>query len=171
MSESEPSGCLIRYIPGHFESGMIRGSSLVGLRLSVTLSGLCPADIPIDVVTLRTASVARLGRVTAVLIGIPRSRARCETFRQRGLQKRAVERCGLNGEPQAGHVALMMAPIRRHQRGRRAIFDAMRTTARRLSWQAGVDSRACGMSIARIARLPSQSRLRPKPDQRFGHHW
>src|SRR5262249_3278810 len=63
-------------------------------------------------VTLRTASVATPGRVTAILIGVPRLRARCAATRQRGLQKRAVERCGLNCEPQAKQVALM-PPARR----------------------------------------------------------
>jgi hypothetical protein len=87
----------------------MRGSSLGGLRVSVTLFGFCPSDIPMVAVTLRTASVATLGRVVATLIGVPRSRARCVAFRQRGLQKRAVERCGLNCEPQAGQVALTMA--------------------------------------------------------------
>src|SRR5262249_3084316 len=112
MSESEPSGRLIRYIPGHFGSGTIRGSSLGALRLSVTLSGFCSPDIPMVDVTLIPASAATPGRLTATLIGAPRSRARCEVFRQRELQKRAVERCGLNCKPQVRQVALM-PPTRR----------------------------------------------------------
>src|SRR5215831_2201767 len=112
MSEREPSGRLIRYIPGHFESGTMRGSSLGGLRLSVTLSGFCLSDIPIVVVTLRTASRPTPGRVAATLTGVPRSRARCEIFRQRELQKRAVERCGLNCKPQVRQVALMTPRVR-----------------------------------------------------------
>src|SRR5262249_465285 len=105
------SGRLIRYMPGHFGSGTMRGSSLGGLRLSVTLCDFCrdfcPPDIPLGVVTLRTAFRPTPGRVAATLIGIPRSRARCVTFRHRGLQKRAVERCGLKCEPHTGQLALM----------------------------------------------------------------
>src|SRR5262249_7326032 len=107
ISVSDPSGLLTRYMPGHLGSGTMRGSSLGGLRLSVTFCRFCPSDKETGVVTLRTASAAALGRVAAVRIGIPRSRARCAATLQRGLQKRAVERCGLNGEPQARRVALM----------------------------------------------------------------
>src|SRR5215831_20603152 len=110
ISVSDPSGLLTRYIPGHFGSGTMRGSSLGGLRLSVTLCGFCPSDKETGVVTLRTASAAALGRVAAVPIGIPRSRARCAATLQRGLQKRAVERLGLSCEPQARQVALKTPP-------------------------------------------------------------
>src|SRR5262249_13881853 len=62
-----PSCRLIRYMPGHFGLATKRGSSLGGLRLSVTLCGFCPSDIPMVAVTLRTASVAMPGRVTPTL--------------------------------------------------------------------------------------------------------
>jgi hypothetical protein len=101
---SDPSGLLTRYMPGHFGSGTMRGSSLGGLRLSVTLCGFCPSDKETGVVTLRTASAAALGRVAAVPIGIPRSRVRCAPTLQRGPQKRAVERLGLSCEPQCEHL-------------------------------------------------------------------
>jgi hypothetical protein len=150
----------------------MRGSSLRGLRLSVTLFGFCPPDIPTGVVTLRTAPTPTPGRVAATLIAIPRSRARCVAFRHRGLQKRAVERCGLNGAPQAEQAALTtQPPTRRHQSGRRAIFDATRTIGRRLSWRAKAHLPTDGTLIARIDRLPWQSPLRPKSDQGFDHHW
>src|SRR5262249_15336237 len=77
----------------------------------VTLCGFWPSHIPTDAVTLRTASGATLGRVTAALTEVPRSRARCVAFRQRELQKRAVERCGLNCTPQA-EQAILMPPSR-----------------------------------------------------------
>src|SRR5262245_66178291 len=108
MSESPPPGIRMRYMPGHLGSARILGSSLG--CLSVTLCGFCPADISMVAVTLRTASVATLGRVAATLIGVPRPRARCAATRQRGLQKRAVERWGLNCEPQAEQVALTTPP-------------------------------------------------------------
>src|SRR5262252_6847604 len=85
ISVSDPSGLLTRYMPGHFGSGTIRGSSLRGLRLSVTFRRFCPSDKETGVVTLRTASAAALGRVTAILIDVPRLRVRCAATRQRGL--------------------------------------------------------------------------------------
>src|SRR5262249_11241132 len=103
MSERLPSGRLIRYMPGQCSSGMMRGSR----RLSVTLCGFCPSDISTVAVTLRTASVATLGRVAATLIGVPRPRARCAATRQRGPQKRAVERWGVKGLWQVWQVALI----------------------------------------------------------------
>jgi hypothetical protein len=111
MSESEPSGRLTRYMPGHFGSGTMCGSSLRGLRLSVTLCGFCPSDISMGAVTLRTAPGATLGRVAALVRGVPRSRLRFAATRHRGPQKRAVERWGLNCEPQAGQVAPLPAGI------------------------------------------------------------
>src|SRR5262245_20292719 len=104
MSLSLPPGRRRRYIPGHFGSGTMRGSSLGGLRLSVTLCGFCPSDRETGVVTLRIASAPALGRVAAVPVGIPRSRVRCAATLQRGLQKRAVERLGLSCEPQCEHL-------------------------------------------------------------------
>src|SRR5262249_6336786 len=94
MSVRMPSRRLIRYIPGHFGSAAMRGSNLGGLRdwFSVTLCGFCSSEISTVVVTLRTASRPTLGRVAGTLMGVPRSRARCAALRQRGLQKRAVER-------------------------------------------------------------------------------
>jgi hypothetical protein len=105
MSVRLPSRRLIRYIRGHFGSSTMCGSRLGGLRgcLSVTLWSFCPLEMSMVAVTLRTASGATLGRFTATLMGVPRSRARCAAFRQRGLQKRAVERCSLNCTPQAAH--------------------------------------------------------------------
>ena len=104
ISVSDPSGLLTRYMPGHFASGTMRGSALGGLRLSVTFCGFWPSDKETGVVTLRTASAAALGRVAAVPIGIPRSRARCAATLQRGLQKRAVERLGLSCASQCKHL-------------------------------------------------------------------
>src|SRR5262249_46042662 len=100
-----PSRRLIRYIPGHFGSATMRGFMFGGLRggLIVPLRGVCPLEMSMVAVTLRTASAATLGRFTATLTGVPRSRVRCAAFRQRGLQKRAVDRCSLNCAPQAAH--------------------------------------------------------------------
>src|SRR5262249_35544117 len=110
-----PSRRLIRYIPGHFGSATMRGFTLGGLRgcLSVTLCGFCPRDIPTGAVTLRTASWLTPGRVAGTLTGVPRSRARCAAFRQRGLQNRAVDRRGVNGTLQAAQMALAGAIIAR----------------------------------------------------------
>jgi hypothetical protein len=107
MSLRLPSGRRSRNMAGHLASGTMRGSSLGGLRLSVTRFDFWSLDRPGVGVTLRTASTATPGRVIATLMGAPRSRARCVAFRQRELQKRAVERCGLKCEPQARQVALM----------------------------------------------------------------
>jgi len=116
MSDSVPSARLSRNMFGHFGSPTIRGSSLGALRLSVTFCSFCPSATPIDAVTLRTASGATPGRVAGTLTGIPRSRARCVAFRHRGLQKRAVERRGLNCRPQAEQAMLMMPPRERSRR-------------------------------------------------------
>src|SRR5262249_54508290 len=112
-----PSGRLIRYIQGHFGSATMRGSSLGGLRdcFSMTLRGICPWDIPTGAVTLRTGSGATPGRVVAGLTGDPRSRVRCAVTRHRGLQKRAVDRRGLNCKPQAEQamlIPMLMVPAR-----------------------------------------------------------
>src|SRR5215472_17925326 len=58
MSVRLPSRRLIRYIPGHFGSATMRGSSLGGLRgcLSVTLWGFCPLEMSTVAVALRNAS-------------------------------------------------------------------------------------------------------------------
>src|SRR5262249_23621785 len=149
MSESEPPGRLIRYIPGHFESGTMRGSSLAALRLSVTLCRFCPPDIPTGAVTLRTASAATPGRVMAVLIGVPRLRIRCAATRQRELQKRAVERCGLNGEPQARQVALM-TPTRRRPSGPQAISGVTQPSSHRSCGQVAALWRVGGRPVGRI---------------------
>ena len=90
----------------------MRGSSLGALRLSVTFLSFCPSDTLSVAVTLRNALGAVPGRVAVALKGVPRSRARCVAFRQRGLQKRAVERRGLNCRPQA-EQAMFMTPARR----------------------------------------------------------
>src|SRR5215475_10559232 len=88
MSVRLPSRRLIRYIRGHFGSATMRGFMVGGLRafLSVTLCGFSPSVVLMVAVTLRTASGAPLGRVTATLMGVARSRARCAAFLQRGLQ-------------------------------------------------------------------------------------
>src|SRR5215469_2258225 len=111
MSESPPPGMRMRYMPGHLGSATILGSSLG--CLSVTLCGFWPSDIPIAVVTLRTASRPTPGRLAATLIGIPRSRARCAAFRQRRLQNRAVDRRALSGTPHAEQLAVAGALIAR----------------------------------------------------------
>src|SRR5262245_65400494 len=77
ISVSDPSGLLTRYMPGHFGSGAMRGSSLGGLRLSVTLCGFCHSDTETGVVTLRNCSAAVLGRVGGVPIGIAWSAPAC----------------------------------------------------------------------------------------------
>src|SRR5262249_33975071 len=119
MSESPPPSSGMRYMPGHLGSARILGSSLRDLCFRVTLCGFCPADMTWGAVTQRTPSGATLGRVAAILICVPRSRARRAATRHRGLQKRAVERCGLNGAPQAEQAALTPPlPTRRHQSGR-----------------------------------------------------
>src|SRR5260221_3924333 len=115
MSVRLPSRRLIRYIPGHFGSETMRGSNLEGLRgcVSVTLCGFCPSVVLMVAVTLRTASGATLGRVGAILMGVPRSRARCAAFRQRGLHNRAVDRQRVNATPQAEQMTVACALIAR----------------------------------------------------------
>src|SRR5262249_42231320 len=126
MSEGEPSGRLIRYMPGQAGSGAMRESS----RLSVTLLDFCPSDDSTGPVTLRTASAVAPGRAPVTRTVAPRSRARCVAFRQRELQKRAGERCGSNCDPQAVQVVLKTAP---HPRlGLRLAFGGLHTIARRL---------------------------------------
>src|SRR6516165_11062234 len=163
MSERLPSGRLIRYIPGHFGSGTMRGSSLAGLRFSVTLCGFCPPDIPTGAVTLRTAPAATPGRVAAILIGVARLRVRCAATRQRGPQKRAVERCGLNGEPQARQVALMTPP-RRRPSGPQAISGVTQPSSHRSCGQVAVPVRVSGRPVARIGESPCRSREHPRED-------
>src|SRR5262249_31720909 len=166
ISVSDPSGLLTRYMPGHFGSGTMRGSNLARLRLSVTLCGFCPPDIPMGAVTLRTASVATPGRVTAILIGIPRSRARCAATLQRGLQKRAVQRCGLNCEPQAKQVALMPPPIPCRPSGPRAIFGVTQPKTHQSCGRAEAPELTGGMSAGRIGESPCRFRGRPRADRR-----
>jgi len=117
------------------------------------------------VVTLRTASVATPGRVAATLIGIPRSRARCVAFRHRGLQKRAVERCGLNREPQARQVsALMVTPPTRHRRLRRgAAATVTQPTGFRSGGREVARFRASNRFAEGSCGSPDQSPGHPKP--------
>src|SRR5262245_37195635 len=115
MSVKLPSRRLIRYIPGHFGSATMRGSSLGGLRgcLSVTLGGFSPSGVLIVAVTLGNALGARPERVAGTIAAVPRSRARCAAFRQRGLQNRAVDRCRVNGTLQAEQMTVAGALIAR----------------------------------------------------------
>jgi hypothetical protein len=118
MSVRLPSRRLIRYISGHFGSGTMRGSNVGSLRdcLSVTRCVFCSSDVPMAAVTLTTASWPTLGRVAGTRTSVPRSRARCAAFRQRGLQSRAVDRRRANGSLQVEQMAAANALTARLRR-------------------------------------------------------